>query len=59
MSLEDLASMCIIVVGVILFLYGSNSYNAIVGWAGVYLIFGGVIIAVILKVYESIMKRKS
>lgn len=59
MSLKDFALLCIIVVGVILFLYGSNSYDAVMGWAGVYFIIGGIIIEIILKVYESVTKRKS
>jgi hypothetical protein len=46
------------VVGGILFLYGSNYYNAAVGWTGVYLIFGGILAEIILKVYEGIIERR-
>jgi hypothetical protein len=59
MSWKDTICLSIIVVGVILFLYGSNYYNAAVGWTGVYLIFGGVLAELILKVYEGIIKRKN
>lgn len=58
MSWKDFACLCIIIVGIILFLYGSNYYNAAVGWTGVYFIFGGILAEIILKVYESIIKRK-
>jgi hypothetical protein len=55
---KDFACLCIIVVGIILFLYGSNYYNAVIGWAGVFFIFGGIIAEIILK-YISVRKRKS
>jgi hypothetical protein len=59
MSWKDIICLCIIVVGIILFLYGSNYYDATIGWAGVYLIFGGILAEIILKAYEGIIKRKS
>lgn len=57
MSWKDLACLCAMITGVILFLYGSNYYNAVVGWTGVYLIIGGFFAEIILKVYESVWKR--
>jgi len=56
-SWKDLACLCAMITGVILFLYGSNYYNAVVGWTGVYLIIGGFFAEIILKVYESVWKR--
>jgi phosphatidylglycerophosphate synthase len=52
-------SLLISVVGIILFLYGSNYYNNAVGWAGVYLFFTGIIIYILWSVYSYFMKRKS
>ncbi|MGQ9529910.1 MAG: hypothetical protein ACUVQX_04855 [Candidatus Bathycorpusculaceae bacterium] len=58
MSWNEITCLCIIIIGVALFLYGSNSYNATVGWVGVYLMFGGILAEIILKVYGDIIKRK-
>lgn len=49
--------MLIVIVGVVLFLYGANYYDAGVGWAGVGLFVGGVLSYVLLKVYEYLVKR--
>jgi hypothetical protein len=38
--------------------YGSNYYNAFVGWFGVYLMFGGILAEIILKVYEILRKKE-
>lgn len=55
---KDLVCLCLIVTGVALFVYGSNYYNAFVGWFGVYLMFGGVLAEIILKVYEILRKKE-
>jgi hypothetical protein len=57
MPWRSLVCLCIILVGVTLFLYGSNSYNAIVGWTGICLIILGILSEIILKVYGYIRKR--
>lgn len=57
MSWKDLACLCVIIVGVVLFLYGSNYYNAEIGWSGVYLIVAGFFAQIILKVYENVRKK--
>jgi hypothetical protein len=59
MSWKDLVCFCVIVLGIILFLYGSNYYNATVGWAGVFLIVGGFLAEMILQVYETLTKKKT
>jgi len=48
----------VVVVGVILFLYGANYFNAAIGWTGFFLIIGGFIAEIILKVIESLRKRE-
>ena len=55
-SWEDLLIVCLVVLGVVLFLYGSNYYNAVVGWAGVALTVGGIVAEIVLKVLESVRK---
>ena len=57
MSWKDLACLGVIILGLVLFLYGSNYYTATVGWTGVYLIIGGFLAEIVLQVYEALMKR--
>jgi len=59
MSWKDIVCLCVIVIGVVLFLYGSNYYNAVVGWTGVCLVFGGLFAEIIVKVCEIVAKRES
>lgn len=58
MSWKDVVCLCVIVLGVVLFLYGSNYYDAVVGWTGVYFIIGGFFAGIILKVYESVREKE-
>lgn len=58
MSWEDLMSLLIVIVGAILFLYGANYYNTSVGYAGMILFVGGIVVYAVLKAYESIIKKK-
>jgi len=57
MSWKDLVCLYVIVLGVFLFLYGSNYYNAVFGWIGVSLIFGGLFAEIFLKVYDIVWKE--
>ena len=57
MSWKEIVSVCIIVIGVILFLYGANYYNAVIGWTGFSLILGGFFAEIAFKVYESVRKK--
>ncbi|MGB9714015.1 MAG: hypothetical protein ACPLZC_03430 [Candidatus Bathyarchaeales archaeon] len=59
MTRKDLACLCLFLLGFALFLYGSNYYNAIVGWAGVSLILCGIFAEIFLQVYEVVRKRGS
>lgn len=58
MSWKDLVCLSVILLGIILFLYGSNYYNATVGWAGVYLIIGGFLTEIALQIYETLIKKR-
>jgi hypothetical protein len=67
LSWEDLLIVCLVILGVVLFLYGSNynvingdgsNYNIVIGWAGVVLIVGGIVGGIVLKALESVRKRR-
>lgn len=57
MSWEDLICLCVVIVGVVLFLYGANYYNALIGWAGVYLIIAAFLAKIVLMVWQNLRKR--
>ena len=59
MTWKDLTCLCVMVLGLILFLYGANYYNAIIGWTGVYLMVGSFSAEVIPKVYEKLGKKRA
>jgi hypothetical protein len=48
--------VCLVILGVFFFLYASNRYNALVGWAGLALIVGGIVAEIVLKVFEFVRK---
>ena len=54
MSWKDLICLCMVIVGVVLFLYGANYYDAFIGWTGVYLTIAGFLIKIVLMVWESL-----
>jgi membrane-bound ClpP family serine protease len=58
LSREDWACIGFIILGIILFLIGANYYNAVVGWLGVLLFLGGILILLGLYVYNVLSKPK-
>lgn len=48
----EVACVLAFFVGVVLFLYGANYYDALVGWTGVALVVGSFFAGILLKVYE-------
>jgi membrane-bound ClpP family serine protease len=48
----------LVIVGLGLFLYGANVYNATVGWAGFYLGIVGVLFCVVFYVYGQLNKKE-
>jgi len=58
MSLRDLVILLVVILGIVLFLYGSNAYDAVFGWVGVFMIVGGVIAYAALEVYGALRKRR-
>jgi uncharacterized membrane protein HdeD (DUF308 family) len=55
----DIACLVLVVVGIILFLYGANAYDATVGWTGIGLLLGGLIAYIALQGYKSATKKKA
>lgn len=58
MSWKDIIYFCIIVLGIVLFLYGSNVYYALWGWIGIALIIGGLVMKAVLGIYSVIRKKR-
>ena len=59
MNWKGLTCLLVVLLGVFLFLYGANSYNNDVGWAGVYLFVGGILAYVFLRILSSETKDTS
>jgi len=57
MPWKGLICLLIVVLGFIVFLYGANYYDATVGWTGVGLFVGGIVLYVVLKLLESMKKK--
>jgi uncharacterized membrane protein YeaQ/YmgE (transglycosylase-associated protein family) len=58
MSLTDWALLGAFILGFLLFLYGANTYNAVVGYSGVYLFIGSIGAYLIIYVYKEMTKKK-
>jgi hypothetical protein len=57
MPWKVLLCLLVVVIGFVLFLYGANYYDATVGWTGVGLFVGGIVLYVVLKLLESKQKK--
>jgi hypothetical protein len=55
---RDLVLLFLVILGLVLFLYGANYYNATVGWTGIGLIAAGFFGYIALKVYETLTRKK-
>ena len=58
MSLVNWLCILLVIVGFLLFLVGANTYNAIIGWAGVYMFIGGILIYLVSYIYTEIKKKE-
>jgi len=47
----------IIILGVVLFLYGANYYDATVGWTGVFLGIAGILVFLLRYIYSELTKK--
>lgn len=57
MSRVDLMCLGIVVFGFVLFLYGANFFDVVVGWVGVYLIIGGILVFLLFYIYNELTKK--
>jgi hypothetical protein len=57
MPWKVLLCLLVVVIGFVLFLYGANYYAVTVGWTGVGLFVGGIVLYVVLKLLESKQKK--
>jgi hypothetical protein len=58
MSWTDLTLLCLFIVGFLLFLVGANTYNAVIGYSGIYLFIGSIIVYLVVYIYKEISKKK-
>jgi hypothetical protein len=56
---KELLGLAVIFVGIGLFLYGSNSYNASIGYAGLILFLAGVIAEIVFEIMGYLRKSGS
>ena len=48
--------LAIFIVGFLLFLYGANTYNAAVGYAGIYMFVGSIVAYLVIYIYKELTK---
>ncbi len=58
MSWTDWTLVCLFIVGFLLFLVGANTYNAVIGYSGIYLFIGSIIAYLVIYIYKEITKKK-
>jgi cytosine/uracil/thiamine/allantoin permease len=58
MSRTDWACLAIVIFGFLLFIYGANAFNSVVGWIGVSFFFGGMIGFLVLYIYCELTKKE-
>jgi len=58
MSRTDWACLGAVILGFALFLYGANVFDAVVGWIGVYLFFGGILFFLVRYIYDELTKKE-
>jgi hypothetical protein len=57
MSWTDWVLLGAFIIGFVLFLVGANIYNAVIGYAGVYLFIGSIAVYLILYLYKEYLKK--
>jgi hypothetical protein len=48
-----------VIAGIVLFLYGANAYDSVVGYTGIGLFVSGLIVYIALQGYKSVTKKKA
>jgi hypothetical protein len=57
MSRVNLVCLGMVILGVVLFLYGANFYDVVIGWVGVYLMIGGILVFLLFYIYNELTKK--
>ena len=57
MSWKDIVCVVLVILGIVLFLYGSNAYDAVAGYAGIGLFIGGIVLYAVLQAYNAVLKN--
>jgi len=57
-SWTDWTLLGIFILGFLLFLYGANYYNAVVGYSGIYLFIGSIAAYFIIYLYKELTKKE-
>ncbi len=57
MSWTDWTCLGVFIVGFLLFLYGANMYNAIVGYTGLYMWIGSIVAYLLTYVFKELTKK--
>jgi FtsH-binding integral membrane protein len=57
--IRNLGILLVAILGIVLFLYGANHYNDVIGWTGVFLFFAAIIVYVVWEIFEALRKRRS
>jgi len=55
---EDIMNLAFLVIGLVLFVYGANYYDALIGWIGVALVAVGLFGEIAFKIYMKTIKKK-
>ncbi|HXX87900.1 MAG TPA: hypothetical protein VEH86_05595 [Candidatus Acidoferrum sp.] len=59
MPWKSIAMLIVFLLGIVLFLYGANYYEAVTGWIGVFLIVAAIVAYLVMEVYVILRKRGS
>jgi hypothetical protein len=59
MPWTDWSLLVVFIAGFLLFLYGANTYNAIVGYSGIYIFIGSIAAYLIIYIYTELSKRNT
>ncbi len=59
MSWTDWTLLVAFILGFLLFVYGANTYNPLVGYGGVYLFIGSIAAYLIVYIYKEMTKKPS
>jgi hypothetical protein len=57
MSWTDWSCLGIFILGFLLFIIGSNTYNAVVGYSGLYLFIGAIAAYLVIYVFKELNKK--